>query len=172
MLDEPTNDLDLGTLRLLEEALVAFGGCVIVVSHDRYFLNRVCTSILAFEGEGRVVYHVGNYDYYLEKRGALNAARDSKSAPAAADAEPRKSKEKPRKLTWKEEREWESMEANILSAENEVSDLEAAFAAPDFYSKPRTEISDLETQLKTARDKVAHLYARWHELELLQDVRS
>ena len=54
MLDEPTNDLDLGTLRLLEEALVAFGGCVIVVSHDRYFLNRVCTSILAFEGEGRV----------------------------------------------------------------------------------------------------------------------
>ena len=63
MLDEPTNDLDLGTLRLLEEALVAFGGCVIVVSHDRYFLNRVCTSILAFEGEGRVVYRVGNYDY-------------------------------------------------------------------------------------------------------------
>src|SRR5207247_2509761 len=58
MLDEPTNDLDLGTLRLLEEALVAFGGCVIVVSHDRFFLNRVCTSILAFEVEGRVVYHV------------------------------------------------------------------------------------------------------------------
>ena len=77
MLDEPTNDLDLGTLRLLEEALVAFGGCVIVVSHDRYFLNRVCTSILAFEGEGRVVYNVGNYDYYLERRGALDAARDS-----------------------------------------------------------------------------------------------
>src|SRR4029077_9211750 len=68
MLDEPTNDLDLGTLRLLEEALVAFGGCVIVVSHDRYFLNRVCTSILAFEGGGRVAYSVGNYDYYLEKK--------------------------------------------------------------------------------------------------------
>ncbi len=68
MLDEPTNDLDLGTLRLLEEALVAFGGCVIVVSHDRYFLNRVCTSILAFEDAGAVRYHVGNYDYYLEKR--------------------------------------------------------------------------------------------------------
>ena len=73
MLDEPTNDLDLGTLRLLEEALVAFGGCVIVVSHDRYFLNRVCTSILAFEGEGRVAYDVGNYDYYLEKRAAHRA---------------------------------------------------------------------------------------------------
>src|SRR5438874_2057248 len=172
MLDEPTNDLDLGTLRLLEEALVAFGGCVIVVSHDRYFLNRVCTSILAFEGEGRVVYHVGNYDYYLERRGALDAVRDSKRAPAAAVAEPRKSKEKPRKLKWTEEREWASMEANILSAENEVSDLEATFAAPDFYAKPRSEIFELETQLKTARDKVAHLYARWHELELLQSVPS
>jgi ATP-binding cassette subfamily F protein uup len=172
MLDEPTNDLDLGTLRLLEEALVAFGGCVIVVSHDRYFLNRVCTSILAFEGEGRVVYHVGNYDYYLEKRGAPVPVRDAVPTPAAAGAEQRKSKDKPRKLKWKEEREWESMEETILAAENVVSDLEAKFAAPDFYAKPRAEIFELETQLKTARDKVAHLYARWHELELLQSVPS
>jgi ATP-binding cassette subfamily F protein uup len=170
MLDEPTNDLDLGTLRLLEEALVAFGGCVIVVSHDRYFLNRVCTSILAFEGEGRVTYSVGNYDYYLEKR--VMPGRDSESAPTGVVTEQKKSKEKPGKLKWKEEREWESMEANILAAETEVSDLEAAFAAPDFYAKPRAEIFDLETQLKTARDKVAHLYARWHELELLQSVPS
>jgi ATP-binding cassette subfamily F protein uup len=183
MLDEPTNDLDLGTLRLLEEALVAFGGCVIVVSHDRYFLNRVCTSILAFEGEGRVAYSVGNYDYYLERRAALapapDSTRDQKSevrgqsgsdpAPVAvASAQKKSGKEKPRKLKWKEEREWESMEANILAAENEVSELEATFAAPDFYAKPRSEIFELETQLKTARDKVAHLYARWHELELLQ----
>jgi ATP-binding cassette subfamily F protein uup len=172
MLDEPTNDLDLGTLRLLEEALVAFGGCVIVVSHDRYFLNRVCTSILAFEGEGRVVYHVGNYDYYLEKRGALDAVPDSKPAPPAPVAEQPKSKDKPRKLKWKEEREWASIEANILSAENAVSDLEAAFAAPDFYLKPRSEIFELEAQLKTARDKVGHLYARWQELELLQSAPS
>lgn len=63
-------------------------------------------------------------------------------------------------------------EANIHSAENEVSDLEATFAAPDFYAKPRSEIFELETQLKTARDKVAHLYARWQELELLQSVPS
>jgi hypothetical protein len=62
------------------------------------------------------------------------------------------------------------MEATILAAENAVSDLEAKFAAPDFYAKPRAEIFELETQLKTARDKVARLYARWHELELLQSV--
>jgi len=143
-----------------------------VVSHDRYFLNRVCTSILAFEGEGRVAFSVGNYDYYLEKRGASGSVRDSYPAPAGTAAEQIKSKEKPRKLKWKEEREWASMEANILSAENEVSNLEATFAAPDFYAKPRSEIFELETQLKTARDKVAHLYARWQELELLQSVTS
>src|SRR6202008_3496771 len=68
MLDEPTNDLDLGTLRLLEEALVAFDGSVVVVSHDRYFLNRVCASILAFEGDVLVRYSIGDYDYYLKKR--------------------------------------------------------------------------------------------------------
>src|SRR3954447_22330749 len=91
MFDEPTNDLDLGTLRLLEEALVAFGGCVIVVSHDRYFLNRVCNSILAFEGEGRVVYYVGNYDYYLERRGAVSPVPDSKPTPAKAAVAEQKS---------------------------------------------------------------------------------
>src|SRR5437762_8062379 len=100
----------------------------------------------------------------MKKRDVPGLPRDSNPAPAGAAAEQRKSKEKPRKLKWKEEREWASMEANILAAENEVSDLEATFAAPDFYAKPRSEIFELETQLKTARDKVAHLYARWHEL--------
>ncbi|HEX3818162.1 MAG TPA: ATP-binding cassette domain-containing protein, partial [Chthoniobacterales bacterium] len=172
ILDEPTNDLDLGTLRLLEEALVAFGGCVIVVSHDRYFLNRVCTSILAFEGDRRVAYQVGNYDYYLEKRGAAVVARESDPPPAEPVSAPGRNKEKPRKLRWKEEREWESMEANILAAESEVSDLEAIFAAPDFYTKSRAEMSDLQLQLKAAREKVAQLYARWHELELLQNTAA
>jgi len=198
MLDEPTNDLDLGTLRLLEEALVAFGGCVIVVSHDRYFLNRVCTSILAFEGEGRVAYSVGNYDYYLERRAVLAAASasanpgstggspvgfrgapkqpglpgDRRPAPDEVPNDQNNRKEKPRKLKYKEEREWQSMEANILAAETEVSELEATFAAPDFYARPRAQIYELETQLKTARDKVARLYARWHELELIQSFPS
>ncbi|MFL6515954.1 MAG: ABC-F family ATP-binding cassette domain-containing protein [Chthoniobacterales bacterium] len=198
MLDEPTNDLDLGTLRLLEEALVAFGGCVIVVSHDRYFLNRVCTSILAFEGEGRVAHSVGNYDYYLERRAVLAQASaspntgtaggspvgfgaapkqpglpgDRRSVPYEVPNDQNNRKEKPRKLKYKEECEWQSMEANILAAETEVSELEATFAAPDFYARPRAEIYELETQLKTARDKVARLYARWHELELIQSFPS
>jgi len=119
-----------------------------------------------------VAYSVGNYDYYLEKRDAPGPVHESYPTLTGAVAEQRKSKDKPRKLKWKEEREWESMEANILSAENDVSALEATFAAPDFYAKPRSEIFELETQLKMARDKVAHLYARWQELELLQSVPS
>src|SRR3954453_6329732 len=114
ILDEPTNDLDLGTLRLLEEALVAFKGSVIVVSPDRYFLNRVCTAILAFEGDGVVRYAVGNYDYYLEKRAAESAAAivtpEKPQAPAPVAV-------KSRKLKYGEQRELEGMEAAILEAE-------------------------------------------------------
>src|SRR5260221_4948674 len=79
ILDEPTNDLDLPTLRVLEEALISFPGVIVVVSHDRYFLNRVCTSILAFEGEGQLTQSVGDYDYYVEKR----ARRTALLAPPA-----------------------------------------------------------------------------------------
>jgi energy-coupling factor transporter ATP-binding protein EcfA2 len=124
MLDEPTNDLDLGTLRLLEEALVAFRGNVIVVSHDRYFLNRVCTAILSFEGDGVVKYAVGNYDYYLEKRSLGAAGTDSGPPPVTRKptevSDRGGSKATPRKLKWKEERELEGMEAAILTAEGEV----------------------------------------------------
>ena len=81
ILDEPTNDLDLATLRVLEEALATFGGSVLAVSHDRYFLNRICTAILAFEGDGRVRYYTGNYDYYLEL-----GARESAPAPNRAQS--------------------------------------------------------------------------------------
>ena len=157
ILDEPTNDLDLGTLRLLEEALVAFGGSVIVVSHDRYFLNRVCTAILAFEDDGMLHYGAGNYDYYLEKRSARVAAGagdpGQRTAQGAADAGSKKAK--PRKLKWKEERELEGMEAAILVAENEVARIEALFAEPDFYVTHAAELTEFEGKLRAARDEVA-----------------
>jgi ABC transport system ATP-binding/permease protein len=161
ILDEPTNDLDLGTLRLLEEALVAFGGSVIVVSHDRYFLNRVCTSILAFEGEGVLRYGVGNYDYYLEKRSA--EAKVINSEPAKSGVSQRAAA-KPRKLKWKEERELEGMEAAILAAENEVARIEALFAEPDFFATHAADYAKFETELRAARGEVARLYARWADL--------
>ena len=165
VLDEPTNDLDLGTLRLLEEALVAFGGSVIVVSHDRYFLNRVCTAILAFEGDGVLRYSVGNYDYYLEKRAGAGITDPGPTKQISAGvSDPGHKKTKPRKLTWKEERELEGMESAILTAESEVARIEALFAEPDFYLKHAADFARLETELRQARDKVARLYSRWVEL--------
>jgi len=168
ILDEPTNDLDLSTLRLLEEALVAFGGTVIVVSHDRYFLNRVCTSILAFSGEGAVDRYVGNYDYYLEKQAERDGVAPGYSEIRAESAGRVIPQAKPRKLKWKEARELETIEETIHAAEAEMARLEALFAAPDFYLRPKLEWSEMEAELAAAKERVTGLYARWGELEKLQ----
>src|SRR5271167_3131001 len=124
ILDEPTNDLDLPTLRVLEEALIAFPGVVLVVSHDRDLLNRVCTDILAFEGDGRIHHSVGDYDYYLEKKQKAMAAAARHSAAILATnksetlvREAAKPKTKARKLSFKEQRELEGMEAQIHGVE-------------------------------------------------------
>ena len=162
MLDEPTNDLDLGTLRLLEEALIAFSGSVLVVSHDRYFLNRVATGILAFEGNGVVRYQVGNYDYYLEKRPVSTPETDSKTRSTNRD---RSVPDRPVKLTWKEARELEQMENQINHAELAVKNLEDLFSAPDFYVAHGKDWAKLEAQLTSARERVTELYSRWAELE-------
>ena len=166
VLDEPTNDLDLNTLRLLEEALVGFKGCVIAVSHDRYFLNRVCTDILAFEGDGVVDYQVGNYDYYLEKKTRREAA--NKVKPQGATSSKAKSKKRPRKLKWAEERELETIEETILKAEEKVTELQAAQQAPDFYEKHADNWQALEKKLKEAKAHVPRLYSRWEELEAIR----
>lgn len=166
ILDEPTNDLDLATLRLLEEALVAFDGCVIAVSHDRYFLNRVCNGILAFEGDGNVHFSEGDYDYYLEKR-------DTRGAEAAVQTVAPKRQEarvkiQTTKLTWREAKELETIEAEIMSTEAEVERIEAVFSASDFYEKRGEETARLTEELAAARATVDRLYARWNELEELK----
>ena len=166
VLDEPTNDLDLNTLRLLEEALCAFKGSVIVVSHDRYFLNRVCTDILAFEGDGIVDYQVGNYDYYLEKKAARAATgKVYQTNPAKKKTE---TKERPRKLKWAEAKELETIEDDILAAEQNLAQLEAQFNAPDFYEKHGDNWQALETELQEAKKKVPQIYDRWEKLEAIR----
>ena len=157
ILDEPTNDLDLGTLRLLEEALVVFGGSVIVVSHDRYFLNRVCTAILAFEGDGVLRYGVGNYDYYLERRSSAPSAEETPTRGLPVP-QSKSRDQKPRKMKWKEERELEGIEATILAAEEEVTRFEAQFADPNFYAERGVEYSELEAELRNVRDVLLYLY--------------
>ncbi|MSU59486.1 MAG: ABC transporter ATP-binding protein [Pedosphaera sp.] len=178
ILDEPTNDLDLPTLRVLEEALIAFPGMVLVVSHDRYFLNRVCTNILAFEGDGKIHHSVGDYDYYLEKKQRASVAASRQSAAiltvnksAALSSRNRGTTPKvakPRKLSFKEQRELEGIEAQIHAVEAEVARIEGLFAQPDFFRKYATQVNQLTAELDAAKEKVPKLYARWEELEAIK----
>jgi ATP-binding cassette subfamily F protein uup len=171
ILDEPTNDLDLPTLRVLEEALIGFPGVLCVVSHDRYFLNRVCTDILAFEGDGRVTHSVGNYEYYLEKRGRTAPAPDPAPAGRKEPAPPTPAKAppaRPRKLSFKETRELEAIETQIHAAEAEVTRIETLFAAPDFHRTHGPQTHQLMADLAAAKERVSALYARWEELEAIK----
>ncbi len=168
ILDEPTNDLDLPTLRVLEESLVQFEGCVIVISHDRYFLNRVCQKILAFEGDGKLVYQEGDYDYYLEKRQNPTSPAPE-PAPVISEKSYSSDNSPKRKLKWKEEKELEGMEENILTKEAEIERLENLFNSPDFYQKHAHEATQFSDKLTSLKQEVENLYSRWAELEALKD---
>jgi ABC transport system ATP-binding/permease protein len=171
VLDEPTNDLDLPSLRMLEEALADFDGSVICVSHDRYFLDRICDQIIAFEEDG-VFVQPGNYSYYLEKRQAREAAGRIQAQAAAREAESRRKAAgkpaRPRKLTLKERTELEGIETAILSAETGAEDIEAKLHDPDFQAANYDEIPAMVGKLDAAKAEVARLYQRWEELESLR----
>lgn len=168
ILDEPTNDLDLSSLRLLEEALLSYGGCLLVVSHDRYFLNRVCTGILTFDPGGKIVYTPGDYDYSLEKRRERRAAaepapvRETTKPSAAPSPAPART---PRKLSFKENRELEGMEEAVTAAEEKIAEIEACFGDPDFFEKYGSRSAELQRELDATRAEAARLYQRWEELE-------
>ena len=179
ILDEPTNDLDLSTLRVLEEALIAFPGTVLVVSHDRYFLNRICTDVLAFEGDGKIHHSVGDYDYYLEKKqrklvvaphqSATTLDAKKNHAALLRDTATKAAKPvKPRKLSFKEARELEGMEAQIHAVDAEIARIENLFASPDFHRTHATQTNQLNADLAAAKDGLARLYARWEELEAIK----
>lgn len=170
VLDEPTNDLDLQTLRVLEEALVNFEGTSLVVSHDRWFLDRVCDRVIVFEKgqDGPAVYE-GNYGYYLEKRRARDAmAAAMRPKPAKKKRERTGEDDKPRKLKWKEERELESMEETILEAESVVAELEEKLNDPAFYIENAASAGELNEQLEERKEEVRKLYERWEELEAIR----
>jgi len=171
VLDEPTNDLDLPSLRMLEEALADFGGSVLVVSHDRYFLDRICDQIVAFEDGGMFV-QPGNYSYYLEKRKERETqarALGEKFAPPvetkASTPAPAAKPGKPRKLSFKEQRELAGMEAAIAAVEARVAELEVQLNDPKFYAERSREVSGVLAQIDSGKAEAARLYARWEELD-------
>ncbi len=168
VLDEPTNDLDAETLELLEDLLVEFGGTVLLVSHDRAFLNEVCTSLLVFEGDGKVSDYIGGYDDWQRERAAKAAAiaaveeRAKRTAKEAAATGPEK---KVRKLSNKERAELEAFPKKIEELEAEQTALTAKLADPQFFKKPAVEVTRATARLHEIEALLAAAYARWAELE-------
>jgi ATP-binding cassette subfamily F protein uup len=189
ILDEPTNDLDLVTLQTLEAMLEDYDGCVLVVTHDRFFLDKVATDLWVFEGDGVVRPHAGGYDLYRrlrdEREAAEAAARrereeaevrrrerqkqaqaTSSGAPSSpADTSSSTETARPKKLTWKEQRELEGIEAEILAAETARDELEARLADPAFYGAGGGNVAETNAAYQEAIARVEALYARWAELE-------
>ncbi|MEI6278779.1 MAG: ABC-F family ATP-binding cassette domain-containing protein [Verrucomicrobiae bacterium] len=161
VLDEPTNDLDLASLRMLEEALADFEGTVLVVSHDRYFLDRICDQIVAFE-EGGIFVQPGNYSYYLEKKSERDRREDFRAVPAPAVVA--KPVPKTRRLSFNEQRELDGIEAAIQAAEDQVSEWNTLLNDPGFYAARAAEAPELIQKLDSAKHEVARLFARWEEL--------
>jgi len=162
VLDEPTNDLDQETLELLEELVSNYQGTLLLVSHDRAFLNNVVTSTLVLEGEGRVHEYDGGYDDYLRQKGEAEATA---APPVEKAPEKRPSQPAVRKLTWNEERELESLPQKIEQLETEQSELHAAMAAPEFYKQDQAEITKTASRVEEIAAELDSLMERWEELE-------
>jgi ATP-binding cassette subfamily F protein uup len=170
ILDEPTNDLDLVTLQVLESVLMDWQGCVLLVTHDRYFLDKVATGLIVFEGEGELRRHAGGYDLYRrlrDQREAEAAAAQAAQAPkkAAAPAPKPSAADRPRKLSWKEQKELEGMEMAIMEAEQRKEELAARLADPALYAAAPDEVARVTAAYREASEAVDALYARWSELE-------
>ena len=143
--------------------MLGFQGSVILVSHDRYFLDRVCDRIIAFEGDGYVHVSEGNYSYYVTKR--EERERAWKAQAASAKSTKKRSGERPPKLTWKEERELGAMEETILEAEGVVESLQEQLNDPNFYVEGAGNLAKVTADLEAKRVEAAGLYVRWEALE-------
>ena len=167
VMDEPTNDLDVETLELLEELLLEYKGSLLLVSHDRTFLNNVVTSTIVFEGEGEVNEYVGGYDDWL--RQGKYVEEDKKRRTRLKTDRPDKNIELPRRLSYKEQRELASLPQRIEEMEKEQDQLYQAVSDPMFYKKGNDEAADIRTRLSALHSELDLAYQRWETLETLQD---
>jgi ATP-binding cassette subfamily F protein uup len=168
VLDEPTNDLDIETLDLLEELLMEYPGTVLLVSHDRAFINNVVTSTLALEGEGRVNEYVGGYDDWLRQSrrmiGAPAVPVKTEEKKAATGPQP----VKPRKLAFKEQKELDTLPKRIEELDAEQHRITATMADPAFYRESGKKAAETKARLEAVGKELAAAYKRWEELEALK----
>ncbi|MEO8205592.1 MAG: ATP-binding cassette domain-containing protein [Chthoniobacterales bacterium] len=176
VMDEPTNDLDAETLELLEELLVDYSGTLLLVSHDRVFLDNVVTGTLVFEGDGQVGEYIGGYEDWLRQRTlrltaeATNAAMAAATAPElpAPSATPGIKTEKPRKFLNRERRELGELPALIEKMESEIATLSARLADPAVYQKAAETLPGIHAEIVALEEKNRIAYARWEELDALR----
>jgi ATP-binding cassette subfamily F protein uup len=171
LFDEPTNDLDVATLGAVEGMLIDFGVTALIVTHDRYFLDRVATSILAFEGDGVVVHYPGNYDTFRRLRSEAREARKAaaKAGPAPVATKPttlRPGANKKKALSGAEERELAGLPDRIDRAEQLVSSLMGKLGDPSTYAAGGGDVVKLQRELDAARADAERLTVRWEELEV------
>ena len=173
VLDEPTNDLDMETLDLLQELVAGYPGTVILVSHDRDFLDRTATSILVPEGDGRWTEYAGGYTDMLAQRGGRDIKSATKSSSSKPEAPASQKAEKPRpgsaKLSYKQKYALENLPKEIEAATAEIGKLETRLADPDFYAREPKDFADTAAKLNTLREKRSALEEEWLELELLRE---
>jgi ATP-binding cassette subfamily F protein uup len=157
LLDEPTNDLDISTLEILEDALLEFQGAIVLVTHDRYMLDRVSTVLLALDGAGGSEFFADYSQWEAQaSRPKESPVAEKKPAPPPAP--------KPKKLSYKEAREYEAMEARILEAEGELERAQALMQGPTVTSDP-IRLKAAYEEMQQAQAAVDALYSRWAELE-------
>ncbi len=171
VLDEPTNDLDIETLELLEELLVDFGGTVLLICHDRTFLNNVVSSTVAFAGNGEVREIIGGYDEWMAERRALEdgqqKAQDAEKARQVQQARVAASENRQQKMSFKEKQELQSLPGMIQSAETEIAEIQKRLADPTFY-KSGENSGQLHSRLLELEENLMVWLERWEELEKKQ----
>ncbi len=167
VMDEPTNDLDAETLDLLEEMVADYNGTLLLVSHDRAFIDNVVTSTLVFEGAGRIHEYVGGYSDWLRQRRPVAAAPPAPSAAKTAAAAPRSRAAKPRKRSYKEQRELDEIPATIQRLEQEQGELQAAVSDPELFRRSPAEASAALQRLQRIAQELEAAYKRWDTLESL-----
>jgi len=164
VLDEPTNDLDVETLEILEDYLMKYTGTILLVSHDRAFINNVVTSTLVFEGSGIVKEYIGGYDDWLRQRTV-----EAKSAKASKDLPPIRAARQKVKFGFRQKKELDALPHTIQALETEQEDLYRAMADPDLYKNDKSGIVSKKERLEELKKLLAESYTRWEELEDLKN---
>ena len=170
VMDEPTNDLDIDTMELLEELLLDYKGTLVLISHDRTFLNRIVTQVLVFEGEGKVSDYVGGYEDWMSSKVSDNSNPDNSKADDMADMKPETSvKTTKKKMSYKDQKELEELPERIETLENLIDEIQGLLAHPDTYKTDAGSVSskvpELQSDLEIKQKELKECYQRWEELD-------